>query len=414
MKFLAILFSFSFLGSSLSQQNLTIEQAEELFQKNNLQLLANQYNVSNAKAAEIQSKIWDLPYVSGELNLINPQNNSFFDVGHKGQKAVAIQQLIYLGGKKRKEVEFAKSNTLLAELYFEQLIKNLKLQLNQNFYALYFENIKLKSLTNQIAKIEKLVDFYNIQATKGNVPLKDVVRLQSLLLNLKNDFNSFSFQVLELQRNLKLLTGTEKIYIPTTDENSFKKFDKLLLKKDSILSLAIANNIDLKIAKQITENYSLQLNWQKSLATPDLTLGLSYDQRGGAFGNQVNLTFGMPLRIKNKNKGNIKIAENEISASKINVDIQRNQLISQLQNSVLLWEEYTNQLQEFEAKDFKDMELVNKGVIENFERKNISLIEFSDFMESYNLSTIQINEVKKNRILTALEMNYLVNNILFN
>lgn len=413
MKFLTILLCLGFIEYSFSQENIKLEQAEELFQKNNLQLLASQFNVSNAKAQEIQSKIWELPYISGELNFINPQNNSFFDIGQKGQKVAAIQQLIYLGGKKRKEVEFAKSNTRLAEMYFEQLVKNLKLQLEQNFYALYFENIKLKSLTNQISKIEKLVDNYNIQATKGNVPLKDVVRLQSLLLNLKNDYNSLSVQVLELQRSLKLLTGTEKIYVPIPNEISFKKFEKLLYKKDSILSIAIANNLNLKLAKQIAENNILQLNWQKSLATPDLTVGLSYDQRGGAFGNQVNLTFGMPLRIKNKNKGNIKIAENELLVSKIDIDIQRNELITQLQNSLILWEEYTNQLEEFEAKDFKDMELVNKGVIENFERKNISLIEFSDFMESYHLSTIQINEVKKNRILIALEMNYLVNNPIF-
>ena len=105
----------------------------------------------------------------------------------------------------------------------------------------------------------------------------------------------------------------------------------------------------------------------------------------------MNLTLGMPLQIKNKNKGNIKIAENQLLVSKIDIDIQQNELITQLQNSLILWEEYTNQLEEFEAKDFRDMEIVNKSVIENFERKNISLIEFSDFMESYHLSTIQIN-----------------------
>ena len=414
MKFLATITCLIFLVLSFSQETIKLQQADELFQKNNLQLLASQFNVSNAKAQEIQSKIWELPYLIAELNLINPQNNSFFDIGQKGQKVAAIQQLIYLGGKKRKEVEFAKSNTCLAEMYFEQLVKNLKLQLDQNFYALYYENIKLKTLTNQISKIEKLLGNYNMQATKGNVPLKDVVRLQSLLLNLKNDFNSLSLQVLALQRSLKLLTGTEKNYIPILDEVSSKKFEKLLFKKDSVYSIAIANNLDLKIVKQITENYNIQLNWQKSLATPDLTVGLSYDQRGGAFGNQVNLTLGMPLQIKNKNKGNIKIAENQLLVSKIDIDIQQNELITQLQNSLILWEEYTNQLEEFEAKDFRDMEIVNKGVIENFERKNISLIEFSDFMESYHLSTIQINEVKKNRILVALEMNYLVNIPIFN
>ena len=178
-------------------------------------------------------------------------------------------------------------------------------------------------------------------------------------------------------------------------------------------SSALINNIDLKITKQIRESQALQLEWQKSLATPDLSLGLSYDQRGGAFGNQINLTLAMPLRIKNRNKGNIKIAENELSTSKIDIDIQRNEITSQLENLYVLWEQYKDQIIEFETNKFKDIELVNKGMIENFERKNISLIEFSDFMESYNLSTIQLNEVKKQWVLTCLEMNYLVNNTIF-
>lgn len=414
MKKLNILIISIFIYFSVDcQEKLSLNNTEELFLKNNLLLLAAQFDLSSAEAGEIQARIWELPYVSAELNLLNPQNQTYFDVGNKGQKALAIQQLIYLGGKKRKEIELAKSNTLIAKLYFEQLLITLKLELYQNFYSLYFDNIKLKSIDNQINKTEKLVNTYNIQEGKGNVPLKDVVRLQSLLLNLKNDFNSLTIEILDLQRNLKLLTGTEKIIQPLIEEVNLKKYERILLNKDSIFSLASINNIDLKIAKQINENKTLQLAWQKSIATPDLSMGLSYDQRGGAFGNQVNLTLAMPLKIKNRNKGNIKIAENELAASKINYDIQRNELVFHLQNLLILWNQYIEQLSEFETKKLKDLELVNKGMIENFERKNISLIEFSDFMESYNLSTIQINEVKKNWILTSLEINYLVNSSVF-
>ena len=63
-------------------------------------LLAEQYNIEASKAAVIQAKIWEQPFFSGEFNAINPQNNRVFDIGAKGQKALAIDQLIYLGGKR--------------------------------------------------------------------------------------------------------------------------------------------------------------------------------------------------------------------------------------------------------------------------------------------------------------------------
>ena len=43
-----------------SQQRMSLEECEESFQKNNLQLLAAQYNISEAEADIIQAKIWDL------------------------------------------------------------------------------------------------------------------------------------------------------------------------------------------------------------------------------------------------------------------------------------------------------------------------------------------------------------------
>ncbi len=84
-----------------SQQNLSLQQCEDKFVKNNLLLLAEQYNLDIAKASVIQAKIWDLPVVSGEINAINPQDKRVLDIGAKGQKAIAVQQLLYLGKKNK-------------------------------------------------------------------------------------------------------------------------------------------------------------------------------------------------------------------------------------------------------------------------------------------------------------------------
>jgi cobalt-zinc-cadmium efflux system outer membrane protein len=50
---------------------------EEAFQKNNLQLLAEQYNINMADADILQAKIWELPQLSGQFNAYNPQDKKF-------------------------------------------------------------------------------------------------------------------------------------------------------------------------------------------------------------------------------------------------------------------------------------------------------------------------------------------------
>jgi outer membrane protein, heavy metal efflux system len=404
------------LSTSLSfaQKQLTLKEAEEELQKNNLLLLAEQYNIPIAEAAVIQAKIWELPYVSGEFNAINPQNKSVLNVGGKGQKGLAVQQLIYLGGKKKNEVAFAKSNIGIAELQFEQLIRNLKYELAQTFYEVYYDNQKITAIENQLAKLETLYGYYEKQVSNGNIPLKEVVRLQSLILDLKNEKNALLTSTIEAQQTLALLTGVTETIVPSVNEIQLvSKFQNTEVSKDSILTYALQNNLDYLTAKKISESQELLLQWQKSLNTPDLTAGLAYDQRGGAFQNQINLTFGMPIPLWNKNKGNIKIAETQVKQTQANIEYKKFELETKVDAFWKLYVMNQNQLNSIQQSTTKNLEAVYDGVVSNFQKRNISMLEFTDFMESYNQTTLQINEIKKGWILASISLNYITNKEIF-
>jgi len=395
---------------SIGQKSYSIQQCEDLFRKNNLSILAEQYNIDLAKANEIQAKIWDLPYISGEFNAINPQYHNVLDVGKYGQKAFAIQQLIYLGGKKQKEVEFAKANTAIATLQFEQLVRNLKYQLNTDFYNIYFDQKKIKTLDFQIVKLDTLLNSYVVQSDKGNIPLKEVVRLQSLILSLKSDRNSLQKDIVEKIQELNLIIGETDTIVPVVNENEISnKFTIPKILKDSIISQSLQKNPEYLTFVKISESQDLYLKWQKSLAVPDLTAGISYDQRGGAFLNQINFTFGIPIPLWNKNKGNIKAAEVLVNQSAVNLNYKKLELENQIETAWKLWNLQYNQFSSINMNVYSDLESVYKGIIANFEKRNITLLEFTDFIESYNLSNMQLNEFKKLWILSGIQLNYVSN-----
>ncbi|CAH0996088.1 hypothetical protein EMA8858_02218 [Emticicia aquatica] len=399
-----------------AQQNLTLKQCEEAFVKNNLLLLAEQYNIDIAKASVIQSKIWELPYASGELNAINPQNKRVLDIGAKGQKAIAVQQLLYLGKKKKNEVEFAKSTVGIAELQFEQLLKNLRFQLHQSFFNSYFEQQKILSINKQIANIDTLVKVYSQQAQKGNWPLRDVVRLQSLSFNLKNDFLAVQKNINDEQENLKILIGSQETINPIVEERGLNNyFEKNNLPvSEALLAMALEKNPDYLSFLKIIESNELMIKWQKSLAKPDITVGASYDQRGGAFGNQVNFTVGIPLALWNRNKGNIKIAEAEFEKSKLLKEQKILELKSQIDNAYSTWNQQREQYSHIISSGIENFDVVYKGILFNFQKQNIALLEFTDFMESYNQSTLQLIEMRKQLILSGESINHIVNVNLFN
>ena len=130
-----------------AQQQMSLLECENAFQQNNLQLLAEQYNISMADADILQSKIWELPQMSGYINGYNPEDKRFLDAGRA--KGIEVTQLIYMGGKKKNEIAFAKSNKELAQLQFSQLLVELRTQLHTNYYNLYYEKLKLENVNKQ-------------------------------------------------------------------------------------------------------------------------------------------------------------------------------------------------------------------------------------------------------------------------
>ena len=398
----------------LAQKTVTLEDCESQFLKKNLFLLASHYNIDASKALTIQARIWENPNISADLNAYNPERNQFFDVGKAGQKVFSIEQLIYLGGKKRNEIKLAQTNEELSQLEFDDLLRNLKLELRKSFYTVYYNTKKTETTDKQLVHIENLIESYSIQTQKGNIPLKDLVRLQTLFLNFKNERLEIIHNTMEEQANLKLLLNEEQNIIPLINETDFNKYtQEILFDITSLEKEAIKNRPDYLLQQKSIEANEINVKWQKSLSLPDITLGAFYDQRSGAFNNEANLSIGIPLPLWNKNKGNIKHAKTILEQSKIEKQNFELQLRSEVELTWNKWNEAKKNYLLLRPSANATFEAVYEGTLINFQKRNISLLEFTDFMESYNQAKIQLNELKKIVVLSGEELNSTVNKNLF-
>lgn len=415
MKKLYAFLLFAFLNQVvMAQKTVTLQDCESQFLKKNLFLLASQYNIDASKALTIQARIWDNPTISAELNAYNPERDKYFDIGKDGQKVFAIEQLIYLGGKKRNEVKVAQANEKLAELQFNDLLRNLKLQLRKSFFTVYYNTKNLQNTDKQIGHIENLINSYSAQAQKGNIPLKDVVRLQSLYLNFKNERMEVVSANIEEQANLKLLLNETENVIPIVSKDDSDKYLKTIeFDLKGFEDQAITNRPDYLAKQKEIDANELNVRWQKSLSVPDITLGANYDQRSGAFNREANVSVGIPLPLWNKNKGNIKYAQTILEQSKIEKQNFELQLQTEITAAWTKWDESRQNYIVIKPTVNSDFEAVYNGMLTNFQKRNVSLLEFTDFMESYNQAIIQLNELKKKVVIAGEELNSTINKDLF-
>ncbi|SIS40809.1 outer membrane protein, cobalt-zinc-cadmium efflux system [Chryseobacterium shigense] len=395
------------------QQQMSLSDCEEAFQKNNLQLLAEQYNINMADADILQAKIWELPQLSGQINAYNPEGKKVFDIG--SAKGAQITQLIYMGGKKKNEIAFSKSNKELAQLQFSQLLVDLRTQLHATYFNLYYEKLKLGNTNKQLGYMNDLLSAYRVQSAKGNVSLKDEVRLQSLVIQLNNDKLGINKNILEFEQNLKVLTGISDDIEPQLSDADAKEIlaaqpfgDENELKKK-----ALENNSDYLYFLKLIDNSKLYSQWQKSLNVPDLNVGAGWDQNGGTFKNEVNLMLGIPLPLWKSNQGNVEKANYAIQQNQKNAEYQKLNLETKVQAAYKTWKSQYDQLAEIKATDLSNMELVYDGMLKNFRKGNVNLIEFTDFMDSYRETALQIYDMKNEIMQSAEQLNQLIQTKIF-
>lgn len=395
------------------QQQMSLLDCEEAFQKNNLQLLAEQYNINMADADILQAKIWELPQLSGQINAYNPEGKKVFDIGHA--KGAQITQLIYMGGKKKNEIAFAKSNKELAQLQFSQLLVDLRTQLHTGYFNLYYEKLKLDNTNKQLGYMNDLLSAYRAQSAKGNVSLKDEVRLQSLVIQLNNDKLGINKNILEFEQNLKVLTGISDDIEPQLSDADAKEIlaAQPFGDEDELKKKALENNSDYQYFLKLIDNSKLYAQWQKSLNIPDLNVGAGWDQNGGTFKNEVNLMVGIPLPLWKSNQGNVEKANYAIQQNQKNADYQKLNLETKVQSAYKTWKSQYDQLAEIKTTDLSNMELVYDGMLKNFRKGNVNLIEFTDFMDSYRETALQIYDMKNEIMQSAEQLNQLIQTKIF-
>ncbi|WP_324670710.1 TolC family protein [Hymenobacter sp. GOD-10R] len=380
---------------------LTLAEAEQQFLNTNFQLLAQKFNITAAQAQEVQARLFANPEVSVERNAYNPYNHRLFEtVEDRKQWVASYQQLLLLGGKRRKNVEYQRIGTEIEGHNFNDLVRTLHYELRSNFVKLYYDQQTLGVYQRQREALQRTLTIYQAQLEKGNVSLKEVVRLKAALFSLESERKELVNDISEYQATLNLLLGNRP---PRTLQPSLPTAAASNLRLESFplaqaLEIARESRPDLRAAEAINRQEQQNLRVQKALAVPDLTVGGLYDFNGSVGKNYTGLTVGVPLPLFNRNQGNIKLAEAQIKASEQALNQQATQVETEVAEAYAKAAEAERLASSFPNAYFTDFNKLFDGVLISYQRKAISTLEFLDFLESYKDNMVQLNDARAEQL----------------
>ncbi|HWL00207.1 MAG TPA: TolC family protein [Parapedobacter sp.] len=371
---------------------ISYPEAEAVFIRHNLRLLAGRLDIDEAKARVLQAKLWPNPTLSvGEVNLWSngtPEELGRITSGwgNHAQIAVEVEQLIQTAAKRKKLMAVEEAGVLVAEKQFEDLVRNLKTEFRLRLSEL--ERTQQRTVIYQQAhsQLRLLLQAYRKQFEQGNVSKSEYVRLRALEASLVSDIVDIGKQNQAAQQALKVLMGvaphTELILVGGVPEEvplaAFKT-----LTPATLLEWAQANSTALQTAQLEQIKAEHQLSYEKAHRVPDLTLQINYDRGGNIMRDFIGVGVSMDIPFFQRNQGNIRAAQATVDRSQLLAENTRNEVdgaVVQVWKALLLSIE---QKEKLGADLGAELNTLQQAYQQRFAQRDISLLEYLDYLDAY-------------------------------
>lgn len=396
---------------------ISLSKAEQLFRINNLQLLAQRYNIDSAKAVVITAKLYDNPEFGFSSSFYQPSTKKVFDFSNDSREiALQYSQLIKTAGKRNKAIQLAKTGVQISEYQWYDILRTLRFTLRNDFFNIYFLEQIRKVYDIEIKSLQKTTTAFEEQVPLGNIALKELMRIQAQLYTLQAEFVSLQGTIDDVQSEFKLLIRAKAnayVVADTTIDMSPRSIIQNV-SYQALLDSAYLNRYDLKIAKSNQLQNQQNLSLQKALSVPDITISAGYDRLGSFVKNYNNIGFGLSVPIFNRNQGNIKQADAMVAGAQVQLNVAQDAIESQVANAYLGALRAEKLLKSFDPAFAAKLDTFIADVTKNYERRNISLLEFIDFYDSYKQNVVQLNNLQFSLLSQFEQLNFTTGTNFFN
>lgn len=423
-----LLLLFSFPARAQDTLRLSREQSEARFLKENLLLMAESLQISQAEAVLLQAKLWPNPSLSvDEVNLwatdrqlrVFGEELQGFNGGSFGknqQISLSIEQLVYTAGKRKKLMALEQVSVDKSRQYFEDLLRHLKMEFRGQLTNLQYLQRVRDTYQVQLSSVQQLTQAYKRQVALGSIPRGEYIRLKALELELAKNISALNSGLNEAQKELKLLMRLPAhTYLKLTDDDYTRDTQQLeALALEHLVSQAKESRPDYKLAELEQTYFDKLYTYERAQRVPDLTLSGGYDRGGNFMYNFVGFGVAMDLPFFNRNQGNIKAAKIGREQAKLLFQHKDQSIESE---TVLAYQNLRNALHfysQIEPEYEQSLDELLSSYTRNLTGRNISLLEYLDFMEAYLENKKIILEAGKELNDKAEELNFAIGQDIIN
>ena len=327
--------------------------------------------------------------------------------------AVGIEQKISLSGKRRKLIAAERVSPDISRQYFEELLRNLKIELRRTCAELIYLQEYQKLIERHSSFIDRLIVNQRKQQDLGNISSSKLLRMEASALEIHSEYIAIQRDLNQMQRDIKILlniSSQKHVYI--TDHALLSKSPDSL-SYNALIDIALDSRPDLKAAIYQSDYYVKLLRYEKAQRLPDLSLRAQYDRSGNIIKNFVGFGFGIDLPIFHRNQGKIKEAQAHIHQNKIDEKHLMLVAMNEVDEALKNYSAAYSLMQKISEDSISAADEMLGNYTKNFIDKNSGIVEFLDFFEAYRASKKILLETKRNLYTSYEELKFALGTELF-
>ena len=277
--------------------SLTLEQALRLASETNPNVRAKEFELKAVGAGEITAGLRPNP----TANFLAEQFGGASSASQT-QYTINIGQPIELGGKRQRRIDSATAQTKVTTHELADLRRQIDFQVKKTFTDILVAKDALALSEQNLSALDELEKIQRLRAEKGDLSGLELLRIQVQRFAFERDAADARQALRAAKIGLRSLIGADKV------ADDFDAAGSLELRQSSytqseLYRRALDTRPDIRAAEAARNKAKADINLAKANAWWDVTPQVEYQRIGPD--NTIGFGFGLPLRIFDRNQGEI-------------------------------------------------------------------------------------------------------------
>lgn len=396
---IAVILGLAFASAASPQVAVTLQQAVQEAIDHNLDLAAERLNIPVADARAITARLRPNPVLTVAGQTLNVLGANFSPATPLGPNQLNIHTdfPIERGHKREERIAVAKEERTLAELGVREVMRGVIIAVQTAYVDLQQAKANLKLAQENLRSLEGVVKVNEARVNSGDLAVVELDRSRVAALQYRAAVQQAELQVEQARMQLQQVMGRQQKTQDFDISGEFRR-DDVLETPEEITRLALLRRPDYLSGQQSQARSRADLRLQLANGKFDYVIGAEFTRQTawGSSGNSAGVSLSVPLRVFNRNQGEIARAEREINLAAARTRATEVSIRAEVERAYRHYTVQKSLLATTETEMLKKARRVRDITEFSYRRGEASLVEFLDAQRAFNDATQTYNDARAN------------------